>query len=124
MTRAALASFALAAAPVWAQMEVRDGIGVTAEITEQTYCLGMPISGLMVNPKMLPPDAITLRLMVQLSYRKVSAVPMILFRDAADQIVISHSLNDAEQQRNQTLIPFRGLVMGKRALKDRKFFEP
>lgn len=115
---------AVVATPIGAQMEVLDGIGVAAEITGQTYCLGMPISGLMVNAKTLPPDAITLRLMVQLSYRNVGARPVILFRDAAEQIIISHSAADALRQENQIVIPFRGRVMGPEALSDRSFLEP
>jgi hypothetical protein len=100
----------LAVVPVWgAEAEVRDGIAITAEVVEQTYCSGMPPGG--VNLKRLPPDAVTLRLKVRLSYRNVSAHPIIFFRNAVEQIVISQSLDDAVRGRNQSPIRFRKVQM-------------
>jgi hypothetical protein len=108
-----------------AQTADRSEISVSAKITEQTYCLGMPVSGVMVNAKMLPPDAITLRLMVRLSYRNVSSRPVIFFDYPQDAVVISKGINDSIQQENQTIIPIRGRAIGlEEALADRSNLEP
>ena len=130
MTRKLLRSFVplvlAALAPISeAQTADHGGISVTAEITERTYCLGRPVSGVMANAKMLPPDAITLRLLVRLSYRNVSTNPVIFFDYPHYSVVISKSINDSVRQENQTIIPIRGRVIElEEALADRSNIEP
>jgi hypothetical protein len=85
---------------------------------EQTYCLGAPdygangisvsIDGVPLDGLLLPPDAITLRLMVRLSYRNVSANPIIFSADHLEAVVISHSLYDAVHERHQTIVSALG----------------
>jgi hypothetical protein len=104
----AIVAFACVVPACEAQVEVGGGLAVSAEITGQQYCLGMPSGGIDLKP--LPPDAIRLRLMVRLSYRNVSARAMIFLKVADEQIVISHSLADAAHGKNQELIRFRGTL--------------
>lgn len=96
-----------AAAPACrAQMEVGGkGLTATAEITEQKYCLGEPFGGSFLEN--LPPDAITLQLTTRVSFRNVSARPIIYLASSDEEIVLSNSLDDAERRRNQTLMRLR-----------------
>src|SRR5579863_3333813 len=108
-----------------AQTADRSEISVSAKITKQAYCLGRPVSGLLVDADMLPPDAITLRLIVRLSYRNASNSPVIFFDYPQEAVVISKGIDDSMRQVNQTIIPIKGRAIGsEEALADRSNLEP
>lgn len=85
-----------------AQQEVGHGITAAATITNQRYCVGEPMDSSLL--RRLPADAITLRLMVLVTYRNTDAAPQIFQAAPNETIVISRSVEDASQRRNQALI--------------------
>jgi len=79
------------------------GLEARAVVAERKFCLGMP-TGLSLEK--LPPDAITLRMQIQIFYRNASSGPLILPLLEDPRIILSRSSGDVTHQRNQTVIRF------------------
>ena len=85
--------------------EAAEGLTATAEITQRAFCLGTP-SGLVISERMLAADAVSLSIQVRVSYRNGGLRPTILLRSDNRRIVLSRTLEDAAQHRNQVVIPY------------------
>jgi hypothetical protein len=78
-----------------------------ALVLKEYYCLGQP--GGNGVPERLPPDAITLRLRVRLSYRNPSPRPIILpLLKGLTALVLSPASRDNLQSRPQLIVPYFG----------------
>ncbi len=96
--------FSIAAIACAAELRAADqGLEARAVVTNQKFCLGMP-TGLSLEQ--LPPDAITLRMQIQIFYRNTKSDPVILPLLEDPTIVLSRSLDDVKRQRNQSVIRF------------------
>jgi hypothetical protein len=80
---------------------------VRLAVREQKFCLGQPG---FISPEKQPPDAITLRLLVDLFYRNTSSKPLILPVSEYAAIVLSRNPADVTQRKSQLIIPFRAKV--------------
>ncbi len=84
----------------------------TVEITafKQYYCLGRP--GGDGVPERLPPDAITLRLRIRLSYRNVGSRPLILpLLKGLTALVISPTRAGATRRQSERVVPYFGRMI-------------
>lgn len=80
---------------------------VRATIRNQYYCLGQPDGPIGLEP--LPPDAITMRLRIQLAYRNVAQRPLILpVVSGLTALIVSRTADDAIHGRYELVVPYGG----------------
>lgn len=82
---------------------------VSALVAEVKYCLGQPRGMSLekfkgISLEKLPADAVTLRLLVRLTYRNETAATLILPSTEVPRVVLSRSLEEVTSLKNQTVI--------------------
>lgn len=75
--------------------------GVRVVITNQKYCLGQ--TGLRHQP----PDAITLRLALQVTYQNKSRRPLIIPSFEDSTLIVNRTLSDVARRQHRWIIPLR-----------------
>ena len=105
-----VAATSLAGLACGAPSEGTDGALIaTARIVGRKFCLGTPIGG-HATSRGLAPDAISINLGVQVSYRNVSTNPAILLLLSNWRVVLSPSLKNAAHLLGQTVFPYHELT--------------
>ncbi len=80
-------------------------VSVRMMILQEKFCLGKP-AGPVIRERQ-PPDAITLRLKIRLSYHNQGPEPLIVPLSRASSAIVSRNMADVISRKNQFVIKYR-----------------